>query len=89
MAFKNEKPRPKEWKIIKNTLPGPGTHQVTEKAFSLTLQSSPVVKFKSDKRIIFAEQTAKQKSYVPSPSAYTFKDFNEKKLWRNIQTKRH
>jgi hypothetical protein len=54
----------------------------------MTLQSSPIVKFKTDKRIAFAEAISKRKSFVPSPSQYTFKDFKEDKLWRRITSKR-
>lgn len=88
MSFKNEKAKEKEWKIKKTELPGPGSHPVTEKALSMTLQSSPVVKFKTGKRIIFAQAISEQKKFVPSPSQYTFKDFKEDKIWRRLTTKR-
>jgi hypothetical protein len=29
------------------------------------------------------------KEFVPSPSAYTFKDFKENKVWKRIEMKRH
>jgi hypothetical protein len=58
---KFEKPREKGWKVKKTDLPGPGAHKETEKAYNLTMPHSPVIKFKTGKRIIFAEASAKSK----------------------------
>lgn len=50
---------------------------------------SPVVKFKSGKRIVFAQAIADTKKFIPSPNHYTFKGFKEDKVWKRITTKRH
>jgi len=41
IQFKHEKPKPKEWKLQKSDMPGPGAYKEKEKAFNLTLPSSP------------------------------------------------
>jgi len=68
VQFKHEKAKEKDWKTKKTELPGPGTHVNSEKAFNLTLESSPIVKFKTGKRIAFAEAISNAKKFVPSPS---------------------
>lgn len=61
VSFKNEKAKPKEWKLAKTDIPGPGAHKESDKAFNYTIPTSPIIKFKKDKRVIFAEATAKTK----------------------------
>lgn len=87
--FKCEKPTSKEWKLKPSELPGPGQEKETLKSYNFTQPSSPTLKFKTDKRVIFAEAIAKQKALVPSPSAYKFENFNEKKVWKRLTVKRH
>lgn len=87
--MKNEKPKPKEWKITKGEKPGPGQYEFALKGFERTTESSPVIKFKTDKRKGFATAIAESKSFVPSPSQYDFKDHKEQKVWRRLTTKRH
>ena len=88
ISLKNERPKEKEWKIKKTEIPGPGQYKEAMKAFSKTVYSSPIVKFKTGKRKIFAEAAADLKSFVPAPNRYDFKEFKETKLWRRITTKR-
>jgi hypothetical protein len=86
--FKNEKASDKEWKIKKLDIPGPGSYKELEKSYNATLSQSPKIKFKSDKRVGFAEAISKSKNFVPSPHAYTFKDFKEEKVWKRNTNKR-
>ena len=86
--IKNEKSKDKDYKVKKSELPGPGAHKEMEKGFNMTMPRSPVIKFKCDKRIIFAEQVAIRKKFVPAPDAYGFKDFKENKVWKHLTTKR-
>lgn len=87
--MKNERAKDKDYKVQKTDKPGPGQYQDAQKGFEKTIESSPVIKFKSDKRKGFATIASDQKSFVPSPSQYEFKDFKENKVWRRLTTKRH
>lgn len=89
ITMKNEKVKDKEWKIQKNDKPGPGQYKESMKGYEKTVETSPVVKFKTDKRKGFATIAAESKSFVPSPSQYDFKDHKEQKIWRRLTTKRH
>jgi hypothetical protein len=70
-------------------VPGPGHEKETLKNYNFTKSSSPIVKFKTDKRIIFAEAYSKSKALVPSPAEYKFDTFKEAKVWKRLTVKRH
>jgi hypothetical protein len=56
--------------VKKTDVPGPGQYKDFDKAFNLTTHCSPTTHFKKGKRIIFAEETALSKKFMPSPDQY-------------------
>ena len=70
LSFKNQKPKDKDWKVKKLDSPGPGEYKEYFKGYNLTKETSPKVGFKKGKRLIFAEEAAKNKHFVPDPSKY-------------------
>ena len=89
VSYGKEKASPKNYKIAKTTLPGPGTHEGMDNAYKLTKPMSLTTKFKSDKRKGFAENAAKAKANVPSPAAYDMAKVKETFIHKRVLTKRH
>lgn len=89
VSYDKEKASPKDYKIKKTDLPGPGTHNEMEKAYAHTKPTCLTLAFKKDKRIGFAEKAAKNKALVPSPDRYDMKDVKFDKVYKRVTTRRH
>jgi hypothetical protein len=89
VTYGKEKPTEKNVKIKNNQIVGPGTYKDLDKGLTITRPSSQQLKFKTDKRIVFAEAAGKRKQWVPSPDKYPVDKMKHVMVYKRITTRRH